>query len=33
MSEVLARDPDVFKARYDDGQWALYEVVAMNSSS
>ena len=33
MSEVLARDPDTFKARYDDGQWALYEVVTIDGSS
>jgi hypothetical protein len=28
MSVVLARDPDVFAARYDDGRWALYEVAS-----
>lgn len=27
MSVVLARDPDVFTARYNDGRWALYEVA------
>jgi hypothetical protein len=26
MTAVLARDPDIFASRYDDGQWALYEV-------
>ena len=26
MLAVLARDPDIFQPRYDDGQWALYEV-------
>jgi hypothetical protein len=27
MSAVLSRDPDLFRARYDDGMWALYEVL------
>jgi len=27
MSAVLAKDPDVFTSRYDDGRWALYEVA------
>ena len=26
MTEVLARDRDIFVSRYDDGRWALYEV-------
>ena len=26
MTDVLARDGDLFTDRYDDGQWALYEV-------
>jgi hypothetical protein len=27
MSAVLSRDPDLFRSRYDDGKWALYEVL------
>ena len=28
MSAIVATDPDVFAPRYDDGQWALYEVAS-----
>jgi hypothetical protein len=27
MSGVLSRDPQLFRRRYDDGEWALYEVL------
>jgi hypothetical protein len=27
MMRVLARDPDVFSLRYDDGRWAIWEVA------
>ena len=27
IKPVFAADPDLFVSRYDDGQWALYEVT------
>jgi hypothetical protein len=26
MKPVFAAEPDLFKPRYDDGQWAMFEV-------
>jgi hypothetical protein len=31
MTTVLGQDPDLFQKRYDDGQWALYEVTDRRS--